>query len=254
MAEKKAEAVYEHVLRELREKEKIHMALIDPDKQSPQEAGEKALAAARGGTSAIMVGGSTGVTHHKLGETIEAIKERVGLPVILFPSGASAITPNLDALYFMMAMNSTDPRFLVEEQAKAAPYIKKMGIETIPMGYVIVEPGMKVGEVSRARLVGRDETERAIGYALAAEMFGMKLVYLEAGSGADSPVPPDMIKAVREKLDPKIPLIVGGGIDSPEKARTVAMAGADIIVTGTLVEKVGDVEEKIREIVGALGH
>jgi phosphoglycerol geranylgeranyltransferase len=118
------------------------------------------------------------------------------------------------------------------------------------MGYIVVEPGGAVGKVGEAELVPRDKPEVALGYALAAQYLGMKLIYLEAGSGADSHVPVEMISAVRDAID--VPLIVGGGIRTGEDAKAVKEAGADIIVTGTIVEQTADVEGKIKEITGTL--
>ena len=115
--------------------------------------------------------------------------------------------------------------------------------------YVIIEPGMKVGEVGEADPVRRDDIARAIGYAMTAEFFGMDLVYLEAGSGAPEPVPSEMIRGVKESID--IPLVVGGGVTSAEKAADIARAGADIVVTGTLVEN-GDFEGELRAVVRAV--
>ncbi|MCK4718004.1 MAG: phosphoglycerol geranylgeranyltransferase, partial [Thermoplasmata archaeon] len=169
---------------------------------------------------------------------------------ILFPSTAAALSPRLDAIYFMTVLNSTDPRFITGEQHLGAPYIKKMSVETISMGYIIVEPGMTVGKVSKADVIKHEDLKGAVGYALCAQMLGMKLVYLEAGSGAPEPVPEDMIRAVKEALD--IPLVVGGGIRTPEAAEKVAKAGADIIVTGTLVERTEDVHAALSGVVQAV--
>ena len=232
------------------EREKMHMTLIDPDKQSALDAGNLAKIAGELGTDAIMVGGSTGVTQKKMDETIIAIKENVNVPVIIFPTSAAALSKYADAIYFMSLLNSKSPVFLVRQQMLAAPYIKKSGIEPISMGYIVVEPGMKVGEVGMAEPVPRDKVDIAVGYALAAELFGMKLVYLEAGSGAPQPVPPEMITAVKKELD--IPLIVGGGIRGPESARNAVEAGADIVVTGTIVEEADDLEDTLGRIIEAV--
>jgi len=132
-------------------------------------------------------------------------------------------------------LNSRDLRMIVGEQKRAAPAIKAWGLETIPMGYLIVEPGMRVGEVGHAKPIPRFDVEEAVRYALTAQYLGMQLVYLEAGSGAPEPVPPKMIAAVKAELS--IPLVVGGGIRTPEAARATANAGADIIVTGTVIEE-----------------
>jgi phosphoglycerol geranylgeranyltransferase len=124
-------------------------------------------------------------------------------------------------------------------------------MEAIPMGYILVEPGMKVGSVSDAHLIERtkDGAERAAGLALAAQYFGMKLVYLECGSGAPAPCPVDIVRAVREVLD--VPLVVGGGIRSGPEARAILEAGADILVTGTIAEnrhfdRLGEVIAEVR--------
>src|SRR3989454_2323018 len=214
---------------------KVHLSLLDPDKLTPAEAGEVAFRAQLAGTDGIMVGGSTGVTQEATDATVKAIKDRAGVPVILFPAGAHALSRYADAVYFMSLLNSQDVRMIVGEQKKAARAIKAWGLETIPMGYLIVEPGMRVGEVGHARPIPRDDVEEAVRYALTAEYLGMQLVYLEAGSGAPEPVPTKMITAVKRELS--IPLVVGGGIRTPEAARATAMAGADIVVTGTVIER-----------------
>ncbi len=229
-----------------------HVALIDPDKQPASKAGEMAKHMKEAGTDAIFIGGSTGVTEQNMSETAIAIREASGLPVIIFPGSADAISDDVDALLFMSMMNSTDLKMVMGSQVYAAPYIKKLGIETIPMGYVIVEPGMKVGEVGKANLVKRDDIKSAIAYALACEMLGMDLLYLEAGSGADKPVPPEMIRAVKDSIS--IPLIIGGGIRTPEAAKAAREAGADIIVTGTLIEQCDDLSKLTAVVKAAKGN
>lgn len=226
----------------------LHVALIDPDKQPASRAGELAKRMKEAGTDAVFIGGSTGVTTQNLSETAVAIKESSGLPTIHFPGSADALSKDVDALLFMTMMNSMDLRWVMSAQVYAAPLIKKLGIETIPMGYVIVEPGMKVGEVGKAKTVKRDEIDKAVAYALACEMYGMSLFYLEAGSGADRPVPPDMIAAVKKAIS--IPLIVGGGIRTPEAAEAARKAGANIIVTGTLIEQCDD-DARLKAVVKA---
>ena len=118
------------------------------------------------------------------------------------------------------------------------------------MGYIVVEPGMTVGKVGKAILIKRNEIDLAVSYALAAQFFGMKLVYFEAGSGAPETVPAEMVREVKKEIN--IPLIVGGGITSREKAEPIIKAGADIIVTGTLVERFPDYRERIKGIVDLL--
>ncbi len=242
-------SVYSYLV-DLVSRGKVHLTLIDPDKQSPEDSGIIASIAEECGTDGIMVGGSTGLTMELVDKTIERIKENVSVPVIIFPSGAEYLSGKADAIFFMSFLNSTLRRFLIEEQVKGAIYVKKLGLEAIPMGYIVVEPGMTVGKVGKAELIRRDDYITAVKYSLAAQYLGMKLVYLEAGSGAPQPVPEGMVSEVRKNID--IPLIVGGGIRDGDKARKLATAGADIIVTGTIVEESKDIEKKLRSIILAL--
>jgi phosphoglycerol geranylgeranyltransferase len=214
---------------------KVHMVLIDPEKQSPEDSASLAATAEAAGSDAIMVGGSTGVNESNLDATVEGIKDSSSLPVILFPAGAHTLSRYADAIYFMSVLNSRNLDHVVGEQKRAARVVKAMGLEPIPMGYVIVEPGMRVGVVGEATPVPRASPDEAVDYALMAEYLGMRLIYLEAGSGAPEPVPTGMIRAVREEIS--IPLVVGGGIRTPDDASQVARAGADIVVTGTVFEE-----------------
>ncbi|MGQ0535495.1 MAG: geranylgeranylglyceryl/heptaprenylglyceryl phosphate synthase [Methanobacteriota archaeon] len=214
----------------------LHMTLVDPASLPVPKVVRIAVEAARLGTDAIMVGGSTGITMENLDQVVLGIKRETDLPVIHFPNSAGALSVHVDAVYFLSMLNSRDPRFITREQARGAPFLEKAGIEAIGMGYVVVEPGMTVGRVSAADLVPRtpEGAHLAAGFALAAQYFGMKLFYLEAGSGADEPVPISHVEAVKKAA--KIPLMVGGGIRRPEQAAGLAEAGADILVTGTIAE------------------
>lgn len=238
----KVQFVEDYLYRHLRHGP-VHITLIDPDKQDPKEAGAIAQAAAQAGSHAIMVGGSTPERARILDKTVRLIKKQSGLPVILFPGGATQVSAHADAIWFMMLLNSRSRDFLIGEQVKGAPIIDKIGMEPIPMGYLVVEPGGTVGKVGQADLVRRDDLDAAIRYSLAAQFLGMRFVYLEAGSGADTPVPPAMIRAVKRAV--KIPVIVGGGLRTAEAAQEAIEAGADIIVTGTLVEGTLDVQKTL---------
>lgn len=236
-------------LSEKMKKGTLHMTLLDPAKQDPGAAAEITRTACELGTDAIMVGGSTGVTQENLDKTVQAIKAKVNVPVIYFPSGANAISPYCDAMYFMSMLNSRNLKMVMGEQVAGAPIVRKLKLETISMGYIIVAPGMKVGEVGQADVIPRDQPKLAVAYALAAQYLGMNYVYLEAGSGAPQAVPEEMIAAVRSAIN--IPLLVGGGIRDAETATRVRKAGANIVVTGTVVENgeyVGRLESIIRAV------
>ncbi len=235
-----------------------HAIVIDPADQTPDIAANRALAAAHAGSSMILVGGSSDTDMENVHATIVAIKEAlelatwaasqdsdmddsVQIPVVLFPQGAAALSPDADGITFMVLMNSMDQRFLIGEQVKGAPFVKKAGIEPVPMGYLICEPGGKAGEVGKADLIAPQQTERVEAYAMAAQFLGFKLLYLEAGSGVETPVNPELIKAARESCD--LPIIVGGGIRDPQTARDASEAGADWIITGNITEEYDDASE-----------
>lgn len=235
-----------------------HAIVIDPADQTPDIAANRALAAAHAGSSMILVGGSSDTDMENVHATIVAIKEAlelatwaasqdsdmddsVQIPVVLFPQGAAALSPAADGITFMVLMNSMDQRFLIGEQVKGAPFVKKAGIEPVPMGYLICEPGGKAGEVGKADLIAPQQTERVEAYAMAAQFLGFKLLYLEAGSGVETPVNLELIKAARESCD--LPIIVGGGIRNPQAARDASEAGADWIITGNITEEYDDASE-----------
>lgn len=234
----------------LSKKKKLHFSLLDPDKQEPKVAGEIANIAEEAGSSAIMVGGSTLISQIQVDETVKAIKKYSKLPVILFPSGAKFLSKYADAVFFMSLLNSRSLNYIIREHVKGAPFVKKTGIEPISMGYVIVEPGMTVGRKGEVDLIKKDDIHTAVGYALAAQYLGMDFFYLEAGSGAPTPVPSKMITAVKKNID--IPLIVGGGIKDAETAKEKVKAGADIVVTGTTLEKVKDLKKILIKIIKSI--
>ena len=235
----------ENYVNETLKEHKLHFTLIDPDEQTPQEAVEIAKQAKKARSDAILVGGSI-TDQEDLNITVKSIKEEVDLPVILFPGNISGVSKYADALLFMSLLNSTNPYWITGAQALSAPSIKKMGIETIPMGYLIIEPGGTVGWVGDSKPIPRKKSDLAVAYALAAEFLGMRVIYLEAGSGADSHIPVDFIMKVKKLTN--LMVIVGGGIKTAQDALEVKEAGADIIITGTVVEETDDTYKKIKEL------
>ncbi|MBS7640716.1 MAG: geranylgeranylglyceryl/heptaprenylglyceryl phosphate synthase [Candidatus Bathyarchaeia archaeon] len=227
----------------------IHITLIDPEKVTPEVAALISTDSEALGSSAIMIGGTTVVSQSMLNDTVKHVKEAVSIPVILFPNNITAISEYADAIWFMSLLNSADPYFISGAQVLAAPLIRKIGLEAIPLGYVIVGEGGSVGVVGKACPIPYNKPELAVAHALAAEFLGMRFVYLEAGSGASRPVPPRMIKMVKEAIS--IKLIVGGGIRNGLQAKEAAKSGADIIVTGTIVEGRSreDIRNKLNEVI-----
>ena len=215
----------------------VHFTLIDPDKSPGERAAEVARAAVRAGSHAILLGGSTGISPETIGAAARAVRASVKVPTIIFPEGPGSLTPEADAILFMSLLNSRNLDLVIRAHALSSLAVRSLGLEPIPMGYLVVAPGMRVGEVGQVDAVGRDDVHAAAGYALAAEYLGMRFVYLEAGSGAPEPVPARMVRAVREVVT--VPVIVGGGIRSGRDARPLLEAGANVIVTGSVTEEEG---------------
>jgi len=232
-------------IKEEREKGKLHATLFDPDKQKPIMAGKFAKKATKNGTNIILVGGSTLESQKQVDNTVIAIKKKTNLPVILFPSGARFLSKHADALLFMSLLNSRNPNYIIREQAEASLYLEEIGMQTISMGYLVIEPGMTVGEKGEADLIKREDTRTAVKYLLAAKRFGFKTFYAEAGSGASMAVPEKMIETIKIFIpSPKNILFVGGGIRDIETAKKIARAGADITVIGNAIKGTSDREMK----------
>jgi phosphoglycerol geranylgeranyltransferase len=223
----------------------ICVGLIDSENISPVEAAKLAATVEKCGTKAILVGGSTGIDQIELDSVVKEIKNTVTSPVILFPGNVTGVAPSADAIFFSCLMNSDNPYFITQAQALGALAIRKYGLETIPMAYIIIGEGGAAGFVGRARGMPPNKPGLVAMYALAAQYFGMRFVYLEAGSGADGKVPAQVIKTVRKAFNGV--LIVGGGIKTAQDAKTAAESGADIIVIGTMLEGQG-FESTLRDI------
>ena len=242
-----AKGVEQYLLDKIKEDGAIHMTLLDPEKTGSNDGAAIAREAEKAGTAAIMVGGSTLASNSDLDDVVKVIKASVSVPVILFPNNITGVSRYADAIWFMSLLNSSNTYYLIDVQALTARLVRSYGLEALPLGYIIVGDGGAAGFIGHARPIAYDHPELALGYSLAAETLGMHFVYLEAGSGAKKPVPPEMIKLVKKSLS--IPLIVGGGIRDGAAAREVVEAGADIIVTGNLVEGTDKAREKIHEII-----
>lgn len=242
--------IVEGQIRDILKTRKIHFTLIDPDEQSPETALEIVKEAIEAGTDGIMIGGST-VNNKEVDETCKILSENIEKPIILFPGNINSVSKYADAIFFMSYLNSNNPYWIVGAQSLAALTVKQSGIEVLPMGYMVVEPGGTVGWIGDAKLVPRNKPKIPAAYAMSAEFMGMRFFYIEAGSGADKPITPEMI-AYTKRATEEMVVIVGGGIRDGEAAYMAAKAGADIIVTGTIVEQTSDVKGKISEITSAI--
>ncbi len=209
--------------------------LLDPDRVDRKRLIDVAENAEAFGVDAILAGSSF-VSTANFGDQIKAIKSSTDLPVIIFPGGSGQVSRDADGILFLSLISGRNPSYLIEEQVKGAPLIKAYGLEPIPTGYMLIESGTmtSVQYVSHTLPIPRDKNDLAMAHALAAQYMGMKMVYLEAGSGSSKAVPESMIKAVASYCD--LPVSVGGGIKRPEDAASRVSAGASFIVVGTRLE------------------
>jgi geranylgeranylglyceryl phosphate synthase family protein len=212
------------------------LALLDPDRISAKQAGPLVRSLCADGLSAVLIGTSF-MTTISFDKFVAAVKKACSLPVIIFPGGTNQVSAEADAIFFSSLLSGRNPEYLIGEQARAAFLIREYQLEPIPVGYILIDPGSytSVEFVSQTRPIPRTKPEIAAAHALAGQYMGMKMIYLEAGSGGKMHVPPEMVREVRKTID--LPLIVGGGIKTEATARKMIAAGADYIVIGSIIER-----------------
>ncbi len=215
------------------------LVLVDPDIKFKIPPGELAKLFSNAGVRAILVGGST-YGEVNFDEFVREIRTHASVPIIIFPGNAMHVSQYADAILFTSLISGRNPQFLIEEQVRAAPIIKKLGIEVIPTGYLLVDGGSFTSVLYKSHTlpIPREKYELAKYHALAAQYLGMKFVYFDTGSGAKLTVPDEMIRSVKEYIS--IPLIVGGGITTKEEAKKKFESGAHLIVVGSAIEREPD--------------
>jgi len=227
--------IYSEILEAKARKKKLLALLIDPDKvdwDALEYVAEKICASP---ATHVFIGGSH-VASQRLDELVISIKELCGLPVVLFPGNPSQISQYAHGILFLSLLSGRNPDFLVGHHVDAAPILKKSGLEVIPTGYLLIESGgvTAVEFVSHTKPLPLDDVEQIVNTAIASELMGHQLVYLEAGSGASNPVPSEIIRKVSRNIN--VPLIVGGGIKDLNGIEVAYDAGADLVVIGTAFE------------------
>ena len=230
---------------ELKKKKALLFVLIDSEVSKLETSKKLAKDVEKIGASAILIGGSSATDQIEMAKVVKGIKQGIKIPIILFPGNITGVVPDADAILFSSLMNSENPYFITQAQALGAPTVLKFGLEPLPTAYLVIGDGTSAWFVGSARGIPFDKPKIAAAYALAAQFFGMRFVYLEAGSGAKSTVTPEMVKTVRKTFGGF--LIVGGGIKDVKIAKEIVKAGADAIVIGTFLEKGGSIK-KLTEI------
>ena len=241
--------ILNEVLKKIKAKRKIFAVLIDPDKFPEQNLLKIITAMEAASPDIILVGGS--LVTKKTETTVEILKKHLHIPVLLFPGSLLQLTPNADGILFISLISGRNPELLIGNHVASAPVIKSSGMEVIPTGYILIEGGTttSVEYMSQTQPIPASKTDIAVATAIAGELLGQKLIYLEGGSGALNPVPRDMITAVKQNIS--IPLIVGGGLNTKEKVKDACEAGADIIVVGNAFEKDLSLLKEFKEVVSS---
>lgn len=231
-----ANTIYHSLVQRKQKGQKSFAVLIDPDKVNEQKINELVKLSINANVDYLLVGGSL-VISSNLDEVVQQIKKLCNIPVILFPGSPSQISSYADALLYLSLISGRNPELLIGQHVISAPFVKQSGLEIISTGYMVVDGGAPttVSYISNASPIPADKNEIAMCTAMAGEMLGMKVIYMDSGSGAKRAVSETMIEAVAKNIS--VPLIVGGGITNPEKAYRNCKAGADVIVIGNAIEK-----------------
>jgi phosphoglycerol geranylgeranyltransferase len=235
--------IYSHILDSKRKNKKLFAVLVDPDKTTAQKAEEIAFQSVTAKVDFLFVGSSL-LTNGNLDSCIKILKQNSNIRVVLFPGNTLQVSKEADAILLLSLISGRNPDMLIGKHVIAAPMLKESALEIIPTGYMLIDPGhpTSVSYMSNTQPIPHDKNDIAWCTALAGEMLGMKMIFMDAGSGARTPINTNMIYSVRNKIN--VPLIAGGGIKTPEKALDNCQAGADIIVVGNSIEKnVGLIEE-----------
>ena len=228
--------IYQDILLAKQHGKQLLAVLIDPEKTSIEQLPTLVKLIHQSIATHIFVGGSTD-QHNTIEPVIVALKKATMLPIIIFPSSANQVSKKADGILFLSLISGRNPVYLIEQQVQSAIQIKESSLEVLPTGYILVDGGKEsaVERVSSSKPICQTNSELILRTALAGEFSGKKIIYLEAGSGAKTPVKSSIISLVKENLT--IPLIIGGGIQTVHQLTTAYAAGADLVVIGTAFEK-----------------
>lgn len=223
------------ILKQLKKGKKQLAILIDPDKYSFKQLENICLIDSGKYIDYYFIGGS--IVFNSIEPFIDIIRAKSNTPIVLFPGNVLQISPKADAILLLSLLSGRNPEFLIGNHVTAAPVLHNSGLEIIPTAYLLIYGGKQtsVEYISNTKPIPEDKTDIALATALAGEMLGMRLLYLETGSGANKHIPAEMIQTIRKKI--KIPIIVGGGIRTPENMRLIYQNGADLIVLGSIIEE-----------------
>ncbi len=217
---------------------RLFSLLIDPDKTAGIDLERTAIRAQESGVDLFFVGGSLLVSN-TLFDTVQIIKANCDIPVVLFPGDNMQVVPNADAILLLSVISGRNAEMLIGKHVVAAPRLKNSGLEIIPTGYMLIDSGKPTtaSYMSNTNPLPHDKDDIAACTAMAGEMLGMKTIFLDGGSGAMNAVTPSMVNRVADHVD--VPIIVGGGLKTPEMAKARFDAGATVVVVGNAIEQNG---------------
>ncbi|MBP5135346.1 MAG: geranylgeranylglyceryl/heptaprenylglyceryl phosphate synthase [Paludibacteraceae bacterium] len=227
--------IYAQISKNREQGQKMLAVLVDPDKCNTRFLTDFTAWVRASSPDFIFVGGS--LVTESIDSVVHCLKTETDVPVVLFPGNATQLSPDADALLFLSLISGRNPEYLIGQQVVAAPQVRRSGIEVIPVGYMLIDGGTttSVEYMSNTSPIPHGKNDIAVATAMAGEMLGLKMLYLEGGSGAAQPVSESMIAAVRQNIS--LPLIVGGGVRDAQTARKIYGAGADLLVVGNVLEK-----------------
>ena len=228
--------IYSQLLKLKKENKSGFAVLVDPDKVSPSDMIFLAKLCEDAGVDYVFMGGSL-LVDHQLNACIQRFKEESDIPIILFPGSPAQVTSYADALLYLSLISGRNPELLIGQHVISAPAVKASGLEVISTGYMVIDGGAPttVSYISNSSPIPANKSDIALCTAWAGELQGKHIIYMDAGSGAKVPISEEMIHKVSSNID--IPLVVGGGIKTPEKVYANCKAGADIIVVGNAIER-----------------
>lgn len=232
----KSTHLYNSLLTAKQTGKKKFVVLIDPDKLRLKNMQKVLELAVEVGVDYFFIGGSL-VVNNMLDDCLKEIKKTCDIPMILFPGNSFQLSYRADAVLFLSLISGRNAELLIGNHVLAAPYLKLSPLEILPTGYMLIDGGRPttVSYISNTTPIPAEKDDIALCTAVAGEMLGLKLIFMDAGSGAHTPVSTSMIESVSSAIE--VPLIVGGGIRTPEKALANVQAGADVIVVGNAIEK-----------------
>jgi phosphoglycerol geranylgeranyltransferase len=239
--------VYLSIISSKKKGKKLFAVLVDPDKFSPDVIRESHKAK----VDFIFIGGSR-LKRPNFHHCVASIRKHTGIPLVIFPGSGEQISDKADAILLLSLISGRNPDYLIGEHIRAARQLKRSKLEIIPTGYILIGGGKNISTqvVTRTAPINRTDRNLIVSTAIAGELLGMKMIYLETGSGSGSPLNSSTMKKVRKNIS--VPVIAGGGIDSPEKAIKLCLAGADMIVVGNAIEKDSTLVKQISKAIRSI--